>query len=341
MAEQNKLECQSPFLLNYILLVTYFFSLTLLILGIDVRFSFFILSLLALPKLRVFFKGGLFAKLVYPWHFPSILVLLTLALVFARALILLPLSWDALMYHLPKATYWLQHGIFNPFIAPGAWASYEHFFGGAEIYFAAIMSLTKDESLIPIFEALLWLGSALNIFYLGKLYHVPSNSSWRAVGLTLIHPIASLLTGVAFVESAIIYFLTAALFHANYYAKSGNQSASRYLTLLNLGILASIKLTALPVAAVIYLSYFYRVTLKEHMVNLSTIALPLSPWLLKNWLFTGGIFSPFAIKVFGISLGSEAPIIGAVKNLATTTFDFYSALTHLFALNGIQYQLNP
>lgn len=93
----------------------------------------------------------------------------------SRLLVSPALGWDALVYHLPKAAQWVQHG--RPFIQrlndiPGL---YQYYAWGAEIVWSWALLPFHDESLLAWMSLAVWAGFVLAVYACSR----ELGASWR------------------------------------------------------------------------------------------------------------------------------------------------------------------
>ena len=103
----------------------------------------------------------------------------------SRMLILPPLAWDALTYHVVKAAMWVQAGGPLTFEAPGGWSFYKLRLAGAESFVAWAMLPSGNDLLVCALDMVWWLGTGCAVAALGCELGLRVRQRWAAVTYAL------------------------------------------------------------------------------------------------------------------------------------------------------------
>lgn len=223
--------------------------------------------------------------------FSTLYVTLTMALAFTLAL-LPPTSWDALSYHLTGPKLYLQAGR----ISPGIDIPPLNYPSLLEMLFSLSLGLRSDVVAKLIhFVYVILLGGGLYITA-SRLLNV--RNAWLAVAFLASTPLVTVVGAWAYNDVALSFYGLAALYAFLRWQSSQNQ---RWLVLsgISSGFMMGLKYTAIvpTIFLAALLLWRFRQKLRASIKPLLLFTLPaamlVSPWLLKNWTFTGNPFYPF------------------------------------------------
>ncbi len=95
------------------------------------------------------------AFLLTSWVTPVVVVVAAFLIAhLLRSLVIPPLAWDSLLYHLTRPALWIQDGGFTAFDLPGKWAHSRLFPPLGDSLSAWLMVLTRSDGLLPLY----WMG---------------------------------------------------------------------------------------------------------------------------------------------------------------------------------------
>ena len=238
-----------------------------------------------------------------------------------RAVLLPPLGWDTLTYHAVKAAMWIQTGGPAAMEAPGGWSSYRTYFGGGEIFTAWAMLPFHNDLLVGLVDPLQWFFLGLALYGLGRHLGLKSKYAWIGTIYVLCLPAAHLSVGAGYVDLGnSLVLLTSLMFAIRFLQHQDKPSA--LLAVMGLGVASGIKLTALPVAAVL-LAIMGWFTARDRQLStgkwilaggLAALAV-LVPWLAYNLQWTGYPLSPMPLSFGGLKLGVSPPTLHWYQDL--------------------------
>lgn len=236
----------------------------------------------------------------------KILLFLPVLMVLLRVSILPPLGWDALTCHLPKAVLWAKYGKFNFMECPGGFNFYQTYFAGGSILPAYVLAFFKNDLLLNFIDIFYYFLLFITIFSFLRKIKTGKENIFSGTLYFLTIPTVLLSLGTLYVDIFLILFLLKAVFHLFNFIKT-RMSLDRYLFFISLGIAISIKVSILPGAVILLISFFI-ISLK----NLKAVILPFflflltfSFWIFENIKFTGYPLGYFPLKIMNLELGKE------------------------------------
>ena len=241
------------------------------------------------------------------------------ALLMIRTLVVPPLSWDTLTYHAVKAALWVQNAGELPLRTPGGWSAYRNYFGGGEILWAWAMLPFGADTLAPVVDAVEWLALGLAMVAVARELGVREPIASAQAGFVLMVPTFQLVLGSGYVELALnLAFVSGMAFAIRFMrrpapsAVEGPRPVWLALALTGLGVAGGVKVTALPLLAVMVAALTLRAALTRggirryagaFLVGSAAIALMTLPWMANNVRESGYPLSPMPISVAGVTLG--------------------------------------
>jgi len=232
-----------------------------------------------------------------------------------RPLLLPPMGWDTLTYHAVKAAMWVQNAGTLPMNGPGTWAFYAPIWAGGEVFTAWAMLPFHSDLLAMAVDAAEWLALGLALFALARELGIPEPAGSAAVGFALAIPTLRISVGSGYVEVALLWMIISAWAMAGRFLQRGSLGAY-YLAAGAAGVAAGIKFTFLP-ASLLTLAALAagmmahpsppRGRLLHLAAGAGLFAVILLPWLWATVQLTGLPFSPFPVKLLGVSLGRTPP----------------------------------
>ncbi len=260
------------------------------------------LGLAALPELRVLFTTGQHSafriphpalRTPHPWLWLYTVLIGLLA--FGTAL-LPPTGWDALVYHLQGPRLYVEaHRLVA--VPENVYLNWP---AQMDMLFTWGL-LLKGDTLAQLFHWVFWPLTAALLYLLVRRTVDTQVGSW-AVTLWASVPFARELAGVAYADLGLTAFILAA-FYAFLRWDESSQDGWLALSALFLGLAMATKYTAVTWLGLLVLLAVYRLWRHgrrpvgwgaRRIVGFGLIAaLPVVPWLAKNWLVTGNPVYPF------------------------------------------------
>jgi len=179
----------------------------------------------------------------------GLVVLLSLS----RALLMPPMSWDSLTYHLTFAAYWVQKGSLLRFIAPDQIIENACLPINGEIFSSWLMLPFHNDLLANTVNFPLTLLGGIACYAIARELGLSRTEAAFAPALVCFAPVIYAQITTAYVDNAVFAFCTAAVLFTLRYLRTG-QFGDSLLALSAAGILIGIKYTGIPVAGLILLA---------------------------------------------------------------------------------------
>jgi len=222
-----------------------------------------------------------------------------------------------LTYHAVKSGLWVQNAGTLPLRSPGGWSAYRNYFGGGEILWAWAMLPFHADTLALVADAVEWLALGLALMALARELGVREPLASAQAGFVLMVPTFQLLLGSGYVELALnLAFVSGMAFAVRFLRKPTPEWL--VAAFAGLGVAAAVKVTALPLLAVMSSVLVLRVLSltnsllkygKALLAGSAAAALMVLPWMANNVRESGYPLSPMPIKVAGITLGEANEVI--------------------------------
>lgn len=131
----------------------------------------------------------------------------------ARGLVLPPLAWDALVYHLFKAGRWVALGAHHVEDAPGAWGFYEWFPAAGSVPSAWAFLAARDGALLAVAGGAVWIAAAFAAGFLARRLGASRDAAVAAACVTATMPAVAGAITAAYADTALLaLFLLGAAF---------------------------------------------------------------------------------------------------------------------------------
>jgi 4-amino-4-deoxy-L-arabinose transferase-like glycosyltransferase len=216
-----------------------------------------------------------------------------------------PTGFDATMYHLPVAKFYVQqHGLaFNPYIRFSSFPQLD------EMLFALAL-LLFDDALAPLTQFLIMFLIALAVYAWGRRLFSPRAGLWAAA-IWLSNPVVLWLGTTAYVDLGVTLFVCVGAYAFFNWLETREESWL-LLSAVLLGFAASSKYTGLfPVCAfglvLLYLQ-IRRHSFREVAVFAAVILVVAAPWYIRNFQYTGNPVFPNLGTVFGYGHWTAAEV---------------------------------
>jgi hypothetical protein len=246
-------------------------------------------------------------------------VSLLATIVIVHSLLLPPLGWDSLTYHAVKAAKWLQHGGMTRFAAPGTWALYENFWGGAEVLTAWAMLPFHADTLAMALQAGCWVGLGLATVALARELGAREPYASSVAALVLATPTVRMQVGTGYVEVVGLLYLTSGMALAARFLRRP-EGGLLVLAAAALGLAAGVKFPYAPVSLLVVVVVSLRAlasprslrTRAEWIVSaFAVFAASVAPWLWNAYRISGAPLSPMPLDALGVDLGRAVPEVEA------------------------------
>lgn len=226
-----------------------------------------------------------------------------------------PVAWDWAMYHGVKAALWVQNaggpGL-NLEHGPSSWELTRTTFAGGEALSAWAMLPTHNDYLVGASQIAQWLALGLALIFLARQIGVREPFATAAAGFVLAVAPIRLQVGSGYVEIPLALTIVLAVAFGLQAIRRGCPG-SFLLSAASIGLGCAIKITALPVAAilVVFLTVLAvrRRAWRLILAGAAAFIVLASPWMVYNTLDTGAPLSPANVKVLGIELGKGSEAI--------------------------------
>ena len=243
-----------------------------------------------------------------------------------RAIIIPPLSWDSLTYHMTLAGLWVQNGGYTRLLIPDAWDCYSHFPSNGEVFFSWLMLPFQSDLIANLGNFPFLMLGALAVYGLARELEIDRETSLLAAIMVSLSPPLFVYIITQYVEVQYFAEELCGVFFLSRYAKNG-RLRDGIMAFVALGLAAGTKVTTLQllllsVVAIVGLSLWKRANRKALLYcGIFIAAITASvPWYVRNWLETGSPLYPFSLSIGGMKIfqGSQymyAMISSLEKNL--------------------------
>jgi hypothetical protein len=221
-------------------------------------------------------------------------------------------AWDFIMYHGVKAALWVQNGGgpgLNLDHGPSSWELTRTTFAGGEVFLAWAMLPMHCDFLVGASQVAQWLALGLALIFLARQIGVREPFATIAAGFVLALAPIRLQVGSGYVEIPLALTLVTAMAFALQALRQGG-AAPKLLCAAAIGLACAIKITSLPVAAIVLIFLLVVAVRGREWRTIAAgaavfVALA-SPWMIYNAIDTGAPLSPASIEVLGIELGKDS-----------------------------------
>ena len=198
---------------------------------------------------RSWIRDGLASR----WAVLLIVCGFVVLLSFSRALLMPPLAWDCLTYHLTFAALWIKKGTLLLFNAPDQIHICAHLPINGEMFAAwLLLPFCKDLMVNTMNFPIILLGG-ISCYAIARELGLTRKEAGFAPALICFAPVIYSPITTAYVDSATFAFCSASALFTLRYLRGGLFS-DNFLALAAAGILLGIKYTVIPIVALIFIA---------------------------------------------------------------------------------------
>lgn len=213
-----------------------------------------------IEPIKTWLRDGLSSR----WSALIIICGFVVLLSFSRALLMPPLAWDCLTYHLTFATLWIKEGTLLLFKAPDQIQGCAHFPINGELFAAWLLLPFRSDILVNIMNFPITLLGGISCYAIARELRLSKKVASFASGLICFNPVIYNQLTTEFLDNAIFAFSVVSVLFAFRYLKEGN-IRDGLLSSVPAGILLGIKYTAIPVVGLIFIAILLKtISLKKY-----------------------------------------------------------------------------
>lgn len=248
----------------------------------------------------------------------KVIVIVTCGLVslkLSKTLLIPPLGWDAVSYHMAKAAMWIQHGRLQTLRGPGGWSYFPLFPGGGDLIYAWAMLPFRSDLFASFAGGLIWMATGLATYALARSMRVTHLGAFTATILVMFTSAVQRITGSGYVEPVLQLYSVLMAVCAVSYLYDRNP---RWLTLAlaGVGLMAGVKVMGLVLGGAAFFMLTLNLIVRHRRERAHWIAwgigamlslVAVAPWWWRAIVETGRPLSPIPIRLFGLELGRINP----------------------------------
>jgi hypothetical protein len=217
----------------------------------------------------------------------------------ARGLVLPPLAWDALVYHLFKAGRWVALGTHHVEEAPGAWGFYEWFPSAGSVPAAWAFLAARDGALLAIAGGAVWISAAFAAGFLARRLGASREGAVAAASATATVPALAGAITASYADTALVaLFLLGTAFLVAPTPRTSLVAGTAW------GLAGAVKVSLLPAfpLGLVALAIAGRPRGRS-LLAFAAGGLPvLATEYARAWVAKGSPFWPFPVAFFGRTL---------------------------------------
>jgi len=172
---------------------------------------------------------------------------------FSRALLMPPLAWDSLKYHLTFAALWMKKGTLFLLHAPDQIIDYGHFPINGELFASWLLLPFHNDLLVNIMNFPITLLGGIACYAIARELGLTRKEASFAPALICFAPMIYPYITTAYVDSAVFAFCSASVLFNLRYLKRGYLNDG-ILALIAAGILLGIKYTGISAVGLIFIA---------------------------------------------------------------------------------------
>lgn len=171
----------------------------------------------------------------------------------SRALLMPPMAWDCLTYHLTFAAYWVQKSSLLSFIAPDQIIENAYLPINGELFASWLILPFHNDLLANTVNFPITLLGGIACYAIAREMGLTRREACFAPALLCFAPVIYAQITTAYVDNAVFAFCAASVLFTLRYLRSG-QAADAVLAFAAAGILLGIKYSGIPVAGFVVLA---------------------------------------------------------------------------------------
>jgi hypothetical protein len=217
----------------------------------------------------------------------------------ARGLVLPPLAWDALVYHLFKAGRWVALGTHHVEEAPGAWGFYEWFPSAGSVPSAWAFLAARDGALLAVAGGAVWISAAFAAGFLARRLGASREGAVAAACATATIPALAGAVTASYADTALLaLFLLGAAFLATPTPRTALVAGGAW------GLAGAVKVSLLPAfpLGLVALAIAGRPRGRSLLAFAAGGFPVLAIEYARAWVVKGSPFWPFPVTLFGRTL---------------------------------------
>ena len=202
-----------------------------------------------IETVRLWLRDGLASR----WSVLLIAGGFVLLVSLSRALLMPPMSWDSLTYHLTFAAHWVQKGSLLRFIAPDQIIENAYLPINGELFASWLMLPFHSDLLVNTVNFPLTLLGGIACYAIARELGLTRREAAFAPALLCFAPVIYAQITTAYVDNAVFAFCAASVLFTLRYLRNGRR-ADALLTFTASGILLGTKYTGLPIVGFVFLA---------------------------------------------------------------------------------------
>jgi len=202
-----------------------------------------------IQPLKTWIKDGLNSK----WAVLLIICGFVVLLTFSRALLMPPLAWDCLSYHLPFAALWIKKGTLLLFNAPDQISENVHFPINGDIFAAWLMLPFQTDAVVNIMNFPITLLGGISCYAISRELGLTRKEASFAPALICFAPVIYSQITTQYIDNAVFTFSSAATLFGLRFLRKGYPQDS-ILSLVAGGLVLGTKFTGISVVGIIFLA---------------------------------------------------------------------------------------
>lgn len=264
-----------------------------------------------------------------------------------RAIMMPPVSWDSLTYHMTLAGLWVQNGGYARLLIPDALDGYSHFPNNGEVFFSWLMVPFQSDLLVNLGNFPFLVLGAFAVYGLARELGVDREGSLLASAWVSFSPPLVAYAGNPYVDVQGFAEGLSGVFFLVKYVRSG-QPRDVIMAFAALGMAAGTKVLFLQLLLICFVITFCILLWKRissRSLLIMTIGIILLagtagvPWYVRNWIETGSPLYPFRLSIGGMEIlpGSQylyAVISSLEMKLKNETHGLLSYWVKVFDIAG-------
>ena len=226
---------------------------------------------------------------------------------FSRALLMPPLAWDCLSYHLPFAALWIKKGTLLLFNAPDQISENVHFPINGDIFASWFLLPFQTDLLVNTMNFPITLLGGISCYAIARELGLTRKEASFAPALICFAPMIYSQITTQYIDNAVFAFSSAATLFALRFLRKGYPQDS-ILSLVAGGIVLGTKYTGIPVVGIIFLATVLKtirlVSYSGFLKKLGLITCGLlilcalgGRQYILNALYAGNPLYPFSLKI--------------------------------------------